>query len=404
MAYVDAANYNRIKSMRGYPIGSIIPWSGAQDSIPAGWITCNGATIATDRYPLLYECIGNSYGGVQESTFRLPPLTANNKTIVDHYRGYYGHLRTRTNSSTFPDGPHVPHPNFNTPIEADDFWREIGLGFNGDEAGNVQSSYISTIDIVGEFDRRPTNFVATFSPIDLSPGEESISVSYNSRKLGDGHMPSHSHGMEYDALSNGWSRLGRLALKSGENYNCGKRKTGGVASVTCRFAPRLACKCQVSAANTSRAVRYLKYGNNQNHLREDFLTWSQPSGSGGATGTGPAGGGGFVAEGGQLSFQERVILYKAGDGYGRGDMLSSGNVFFSSLSNSEVSFSQMSGHNHGLNTYNFVANISVINPGIVTNVTLNNVNINNSSGRDFGTITMNSATPNLSMIFIIKAY
>jgi microcystin-dependent protein len=396
MAYVDAANYNRIKSMKGYPIGSVIPWSGAQDSIPPGWIISNGATVAINRYPLLYECIGNSYGGIEDSTFRLPPLTANNKAIADYHRGYHAYLQ----SSGTSYGP-VSRPRGGT-IESHIFWNEIGLGFNGDEAGNVQTSYISTIDVVGEFATRPTNFVASFSAIEMTQGEESVSVSYNSRKLGDGHMPSHSHGLEFSNDANAWAQLGRLALKAGETYGCGRRKDDILCIST---GPRdRACRCNVEATATSRATRYLRFGNNQNHLREDFLTWTQPSGSGNATGTGPAGGGGTIVDGGSLSFQEKVLLYRAGDGYGRGDMLSSGNVFFSSLSNSEVSFSQITGHNHGLNTYNFIANISVINPGIVTNVSLNNVNINNSAGINYGTITVNTATANLSMIFIIKAY
>lgn len=398
MAYVDAANYNRIKSMKGYPIGSVIPWSGAQDSIPIGWIISNGATVATNRYPLLYECIGNSYGGVEESTFRLPPLTENSKAIADYYRGYFGYLSSGANNpNSF--GP-MSTPGYQTTIDTHIFWSQIGLGFNGDEAGNVQTSYISTIDVVGEFATRPTNFVARYSPIELTEGENSISVSYNSRKLSDGHIPRHSHGMEYDAPSNGWVQLGRRALQHGPRYNCGNRKR----TPFCSPAPPRACVCITEAGFTARAIRYLRYGNNQSHLQEDFLTWSQSSGSGGAQGTGPAGGGGSIAEGGTLSFQERVVLYLAGDGYGRGDMESAGNVFFSNLSNSEVSFSQMSGHSHGLNTFNFVGKLNVIDPGIVTNVSLNDVNINNSSGINYGTITVNTATANLSMIFIIKAY
>jgi hypothetical protein len=401
VAYVDAANYNRIKSMKGYPIGSIIPWSGAQDSIPAGWVVCNGSTIDVNRYPLLYECIGNSYGGTEESTFRLPPLTANNKAVADYYRGYYGYLKNRTNPNSFPDGPHVPNPTNNATIDTHLFWREIGLGFNGDEAGNVQTSYISTIDVVGEFATRPTNLVGRFSPIGLSPGEETISISYNSRKLGDQHMPAHSHGFDFDAPANAWAQQNRLALKYEPDYNCGKRK----GNFFCQnFGGGGPCKCITRATTASRHVRYLKYGNNQNDLSEEFLSYSNPSSGGRATGTPPAGGGGTVSQGNPKDFQERVLLYKAGDGYGRGDMLSSGRVFFSSLSNNEVSFSQITGHDHGINTYNFTGNISVINPGVVTNIRLNNVNINNSTGINYGTITMNSSTANLSMIFIIKAY
>jgi hypothetical protein len=398
MAYADSANYNKIKSTKGFPIGSIIPWSGAQDSIPIGWVLCNGAVISITRYPLLHECIGNSYGGTSGSTFRLPPLTNGKKAIADFFTGYYNYLRSGTTADSFPYNAHTP----TNPLQSTHpLWKNVGLGFNGDESGNVQTSHISTIDIEGEFANTPNNFVAQFLPITLSEGQESVTVSYNSRKLGDGHMPSHAHGLEYTNGENGnsWERLGRLTLQHLENFRCGASR-GFPASIFCGSGP--ACVCQTSRTTAARAVRYLRFGNDQNHLREDFVTNTNPGGT--TVTTGPAGGGGTIAPGTPASVQERVVLYRAGDGYGRGDMLSSGNVFFSSLSNSEVSFSQLTGHNHGINTYNFLGRLSVISPGLVANVSLNTVRIDNSSGRNFGIITVNSSTANLTMLYIIKAY
>lgn len=386
MAYADAANYNRIKSMKGYPIGSIIPWSGSQDFVPTGWIVCNGATISTTRYPLLYETIGNTYGGTEGSTFRLPPLTANNKAIVDMYKGYYFYLRGGTNENTFPRAAHGPQGRT---INDSPFWLQVGNASNGDEGGSNQTSSISTLDVVGEIAESP-NFVAEFGDITLTPGEETATVSFNPRKLSDVHMPAHSHALESQDISNKWRQLSRSALRNSGDYRCGNL-SGNFFRFFCVDNPP--CICRTSRNSVSRARQYLRFGNDQGQMAAEF----------GANGS-PAGGGGSISTGIPQGQQEIVVLYFPGDGYARPDMFSNGTIFWSSLSNAEVSYAQIAGHTHGSNTYNFKGNLSVVNPGIVTNVSLNNVAINNSSGVNFGTITVNSATPNLSMLYVIKAF
>ncbi|HEX6100183.1 MAG TPA: phage tail protein [Thermoanaerobaculia bacterium] len=43
--------------------------------IPDGWLACDGTVVPTDRYPVLYKVIGNTYGGdAGGSTFTLPNL------------------------------------------------------------------------------------------------------------------------------------------------------------------------------------------------------------------------------------------------------------------------------------------------------------------------------------------
>jgi len=391
MAYADAANYNQIKSMKGFPVGSIIPWSGSQDFVPTGWIICNGATISTTRYPLLYEVIGNTYGGTEGSTFRLPPLTTNNKAIVDMYKGYYFYLKGGTNDNSFPRAAHGPQGRT---INDSPFWLQVGNASNGDEGGSNQTSHISTIDVVGEIAESP-NFVAEFGDITLTTGEESASVSFNPRKLSDVHMPAHAHALDFEGDSNKWRQLSRSALKNNGDYRCGKL-SNNFFKFLCFDRPP--CMCRTSRNSVSRARRYVRYGNDQGAMKAEF----------GAYGS-PAGGGGDIDTGIPIDQQEIVILFYPGDGYSRPDMFShssavDGTIFWSSLSNAEVSYAQIAGHTHGSNTYNFKGNLSVVNPGIVTNVSLNNVTINNSSGVNFGTITVNSATPNLSMLYIIKAF
>ena len=122
MAYADAANYNRFKSMKGLPVGSIVPWAGDLAEIPRGWVACNGNTVQVTRYPLLYDVIGNSYGGTADSTFRLPPLNNSTKAIMDIFPGHFNYLRT------FPN-KHRPHlrKTFH-PLQI--YHRRIGLNSN----------------------------------------------------------------------------------------------------------------------------------------------------------------------------------------------------------------------------------------------------------------------------------
>ncbi len=59
------ANYNRIKSAKAVPIGTIMPWTGsssssavAEDAIPFGYIVCRGQSLRALDYPLLAQLLG----------------------------------------------------------------------------------------------------------------------------------------------------------------------------------------------------------------------------------------------------------------------------------------------------------------------------------------------------------
>ncbi len=67
------ANYNRIKSAKAVPIGTIIPWTGSasssavvDDAIPSGYVVCRGQALRAIDYPLLAQLLGNTYGPYQE--------------------------------------------------------------------------------------------------------------------------------------------------------------------------------------------------------------------------------------------------------------------------------------------------------------------------------------------------
>jgi len=53
--------------------GMLVCWAGAAGSVPAGWLLCDGASIATATYPDLHTAIGYVYGGAG-ANFNLPDL------------------------------------------------------------------------------------------------------------------------------------------------------------------------------------------------------------------------------------------------------------------------------------------------------------------------------------------
>lgn len=58
----------------GVPTGTILPFAG--DTVPEGFLACNGAGISASTYSALYAVIGNTYGG-DSTTFNLPNAESN---------------------------------------------------------------------------------------------------------------------------------------------------------------------------------------------------------------------------------------------------------------------------------------------------------------------------------------
>ena len=93
------AFYNRLKTMKSAPVGTIMPWSGSQglgdnpDNVPTGWILCDGRTYDCALFPLLASILGNTYGPTDDAItgnfpdfdegdlFRVPNL--NGRQLLD---------------------------------------------------------------------------------------------------------------------------------------------------------------------------------------------------------------------------------------------------------------------------------------------------------------------------------
>lgn len=362
MAYIDAANYNRVKSMKGLPIGAIIPWSGEPDSIPPGWITCSGTTFEVTRYPLLYEIIGSTYGGTVGNTFATPNLNNTPKAMMDIFRGHYYWL-----DSSVRGAAHNPNPTGSIPISSNTFWTHVGGADNGNQSSSIQQDHPSTIDVVGVMGTMPP-LVALHTGLELSTGDYQSTVSINDRKLSDVHIPRHGHSYESAAESPSYERR-----NSSATFNPGSWFDDG------------ACRLEGTGAVISRSVNDPPLPGDQNFTC----------------------GGGNIGQRAPTRPQVIVTVVEPGDGCSAGDMYSNRNGqvrFATSLSNQEINFSQVIGHNHGTVTHTYTSRIRVVNPGTVNDVQIHTVTIDNTPGRDFATINMNSGTPSLSMLFIIRAY
>ena len=379
MAYNDAANYNRLKSMRGLPIGAIFPWSGAQDTIPFGWIECNGAAIAYTKYPLLYEKIGNVYGGVTGSTFKVPSLNNANVAIMDIFQGHFDWLNSYSNSGQLGATAHKPE---NDKKSDDPFWNTIGGSDNGNKGSDITQNHLSTIDVVGEQTSKP-NVVAKYGDFALSEGTLDQIVIVQERKTTDVHLPAHNH--DYAGGDD----------DGGPSYN---RKSALATAYASKFNSDYFCYLSGNSANITRSTNDPPKNGTQMADVGASKTVSTPyrSGGGNIVNDGPIGGGQYAATG-----------FDNGNGDTGGDMLahSGGNkYFFSSLSNAEKSISDLSGHRHGTLDYTFESKLKVLNPGIVNDVQINTVTIDNTPGQNFCTINMSSASPTLEMLFIIRAF
>ena len=63
-------------ALRNYPTGTILPFPNVQtDSIPNGWLLCDGSAVNRGGYGQLFSLIGETYGaGDTTTTFNVPNL------------------------------------------------------------------------------------------------------------------------------------------------------------------------------------------------------------------------------------------------------------------------------------------------------------------------------------------
>jgi hypothetical protein len=413
--------YNNTKFNKGYPVGSIVPWTGEQGTIPKGWVPCNGTPVSKETYPMLYRVIGIAYGGTESSTdFNLPNINNGSSGILDISKQMHGYLNDLADPS-IPDplpGLNDMHRPDKEVLVDDVFWEEVQEGDGGNRPGTAQTNYVSTIDVVGELTRVQT-LSAIYDQIVFNPGEVFKTLLPSSRKLSDIHWPPHTHG--YTVTAEGGNNISPFVRHDGEVLDeCG---TGGSGST---------CNIEYECADAQRPIpgnRQLSSGQgsgrvligNQQGMDLINTVWRCRTPSSGANqgcpspaGTNQLGdtwyGGSTVKERstGQDSARGRGSSFN-GDGRVMRQCYSArnGNRFtFTSLTpaQSNTSYSEIAAHQHSFLGYTFSSRFyRIISPGLVQDVDTNDLEVNNSTGLNFGRITVNSSTPTLSMIYIIKA-
>lgn len=383
MAFADVTKYNRVRAMKGLPVGAIIPWASEQGQIPTGWTVCNGATISTETYPILFRVIGNTYGGTAGTTFKLPPLTQGTPGIVDQFQGHYNMLAAaKYNNGN--NGANEAHKPDSTAKSDDPYWTIVGGGSNGDEGSTQQTFWVSTIDLVGKEISTNVNFQAIYDDMEVADGGYFFSANYNSIQLGIEHMTDHSHSdpstepTSYEKKGNTISRCtGKTSAGFGCDMNCSSAEAFRVA------------------ANPAVHVS-VSYADNQSDLKNNFVFTNNAR-----TGWSSNGGGGTFQP--TTAYAQKVAgHYKDGTGRCEGNMKCGNDVLFTDKSHDDVWTS--GAHNHGPNNYNLEGKFQVIAPGLRSNIKLNTVRIDSTPGLNYGTINVETGTASLEMMYIIRAY
>jgi microcystin-dependent protein len=183
------ANYGAIKTMKGAAIGTIMPWTGDITRIPKGWVICNGKNLLAKDYPLLAQCIGNTYGGsvgftTNDFPWALDPVTTftlpdiNQKALTNTDLGYFA-----------GGAVGAINPDIDTAQAAIAVGAFVGANSDNGAPNRIDDAYA---DIV--FSYTPENdFNGAIDNATFNPGVGSKTIFTGPRKLGRRHVPIHTH-------------------------------------------------------------------------------------------------------------------------------------------------------------------------------------------------------------------
>ncbi|MFA5342094.1 MAG: phage tail protein, partial [Clostridia bacterium] len=82
----------------GVPVGAIFPWP--TESVPTGYLECDGSSQLIASYPQLYNVIGTSYGRIAATHFYLPDYRGWFMRGWDHGASVDDDAASRTASDT----------------------------------------------------------------------------------------------------------------------------------------------------------------------------------------------------------------------------------------------------------------------------------------------------------------
>lgn len=201
------AFYNRIKSGKLAPIGTIMPWGGgsgsgqALDNIPAGWIVCSltNAVLDAADYPLLAATLGNEYGPFPEEGSGF--VNGTNHGIVNDFPYNKDESLGHVDKFGLPNLNQLAlvdiegqrqQPNSSSLTSADKIAMGIYIGVNGPDAIQPPTLLSSDVDIT--FTIEPSNQLAgRITGITMDDPIYFDTAYVVPRKLGVDHIPEHSH-------------------------------------------------------------------------------------------------------------------------------------------------------------------------------------------------------------------
>lgn len=85
----------------GVPVGTIVAFGGHKDSVPDGWLLCDGSLVSSNTFPKLNDMLGGAWG-VSGTSFYLPDLRGRFLRGVDEGQGRDPDAASRVESN--PNG------------------------------------------------------------------------------------------------------------------------------------------------------------------------------------------------------------------------------------------------------------------------------------------------------------
>lgn len=183
-------NYSALKSTGapGFPPGFIIPW--ANNSLPTGFLLCDGSNVSRTAYADLFAAIGTTYGaGDGGTTFGLPNLDGRSLLFQAASSNNVGTTAGNTNDTIDPASHVILNNN-----------QDITVSVNGTIVGHAitvnqmpaHSHTVNTNFVLGTNDvQRNTNNIA-----DGGRGAVNVQPSFATSSKGGSQEHAHNHNIQ----------------------------------------------------------------------------------------------------------------------------------------------------------------------------------------------------------------
>ena len=198
-------NYSALKSTGapGFPPGFIIPW--ANNSLPVGFLLCDGSNVSRTTYADLFAAIGTTYGaGDGGTTFGLPSLDGRSLLFQAASSNNVGTTAGNTNDTIDPTSHVVLSNNLGITVEVNG--NIVGRSLNVNQLP-AHSHAVNTNFRVGNNDvSRNQNNIA-----DGGQTVRNVQPTFATSSVGNGAAHDHNHNVQVNTAT----LNGELAL----NYN-----------------------------------------------------------------------------------------------------------------------------------------------------------------------------------------